>query len=244
MRRRLEQVVHLEANHSAERLDRPPATFAFLEPADHLGNAQPALNFELAVNPVPGSANRAFAPPPHAGDYHSGGWSRTQESPAWERQRWSPTSISVATREGRRRLRRAPRCGSTGDWCGPMRFTTRRRSGASSARSSTTRALRLPIGGSPTRSGRTTTSSGWRSTRSISWRRSRGRATRSRPRARARPTPRRSSGRSSRRSGAATRPTTRRPTSSRGTPTTPMRCVPSTARIPTSSTSRRCSPMR
>ena len=37
--------------------------------------------------------------------------------------------------------------------------------------------------------------------------------------------PRRSSGRSSRRSGAATRSTTRRPTSSRGTLTTPRRCV-------------------
>ena len=51
-----------------------------------------------------------------------------------------------------------------------------------------------------------------------------------------------SSGRSSRRSEAAIRPTTRRPTSLRGTLTTSRRCVRCIACIPTMSTSRRCLP--
>jgi hypothetical protein len=69
----------------------------------------------------------------------------TRASHRQERQRWSPTSISAHTRAGRRRPRRAPRRGSTADWCGPTRSTTRRRSGALSARSSTTPGSR-PLG--------------------------------------------------------------------------------------------------
>ena len=168
----------------------------------------------------------------------------TVESSRTGAQPWSPTSISAPTRGGRRRPRRAPRRGSTAGWCGPTRSTTRRRSGASSARSSTTPGSHWPTGASPTRSDRTTTSSGRRSTRSTSPRRSRRRATRSRRRAHARTAPRRSSGRSSRRSGAATRPTTRRPTSSHGTPNTPRRWVTCIARMPAISTSPRCSPTR
>src|SRR5437868_3657958 len=49
MRRRLEQVVDLEADRLAQRLDRPPALGDFLEPLDHLVDAEPALNLELAV---------------------------------------------------------------------------------------------------------------------------------------------------------------------------------------------------
>ena len=49
MRRRLEQVVDLEADRLAQRLDRPPAVGRFLEPFDHLVDAEAALDLELAV---------------------------------------------------------------------------------------------------------------------------------------------------------------------------------------------------
>ena len=52
MRRRLEHVVDLEADLPAQRLGRAPAIVAFLEPADHLGDAEPALDLELGVGAV------------------------------------------------------------------------------------------------------------------------------------------------------------------------------------------------
>jgi hypothetical protein len=39
MRRQLEDVVDLEAQRAAKRLDRAPAALAFLEPFDHLCDA-------------------------------------------------------------------------------------------------------------------------------------------------------------------------------------------------------------
>ena len=57
MRRRLEQIVDLEADRACAAPRPPPAVAAFLEPADHLGDAEPALDLELGVVAAPGAVD-------------------------------------------------------------------------------------------------------------------------------------------------------------------------------------------
>src|SRR5206468_2835088 len=56
MRRLLQYVVDLEAKRAPKLLDRAPTVGAFLEPLDHLVDAKPTLDLELAV----GAASRSI----------------------------------------------------------------------------------------------------------------------------------------------------------------------------------------
>src|SRR6476469_7562061 len=54
---RLEQVVDLEADRLAQRFDGSPAIGRFLEPFDHLVDAEAALDLEMAIAAGPGASD-------------------------------------------------------------------------------------------------------------------------------------------------------------------------------------------
>ena len=102
VRRRLEQIVDLEADRLAQRLDRAPAVGAFLEPLDHLVDAEAALDLELGVGAGAGAID--------ARGRHVG--AEDVDRPAAPLLRRSRRTASPANRLPGRSSSRPTRCGA------------------------------------------------------------------------------------------------------------------------------------